>query len=167
MNIVLVGFMGTGKTVVAKRLSEKLNKKYISLDDNIVKRVGKPITKFFAENGESYFRKIEKEIIQEASFLENVVIDAGGGVVKDNENVENLKMNGMMVCLTATPEVIYNRTKYNSDRPLLNVTNPKKKIQRLLEQRAPFYEKTDYTIDTSTITVDEVAEKIIGLMNKT
>ncbi len=163
MNIVLVGFMGTGKTVVAQKLSEKLGRRYVCLDDMIEEKEGKAIVRIFEENGESYFRKVEKEVTMKASKLKDVIIDAGGGVVKDNGNVKNLKGNGIMVCLSATPEVIYERIKHEPHRPLLNVSNPKERIQKLLNQRAHFYAKADYTIDTSELTIDEVVNEIIDL----
>lgn len=166
MNVVLVGFMGTGKTVVAKRLAEKLNMRYISLDEEIVEREGKSINEIFEEDGETYFRKVEKEVTKEVSELKEVVIDAGGGVVKDNENISNLKKRGIMVCLTASPKVIYERTKQDDSRPLLNVENPKNKIKELLEKREPFYANADYTIDTSKLTINEVAKKVISIMKK-
>lgn len=163
MNIVLVGFMGTGKTVVARRLSEKFGRGYVCLDDTIEEIEGKSINRIFEENGESYFRKIEKEVTSKASKLKNVIIDTGGGVVKDNENIRNLKETGVMICLTATPEIIYERIKHEPNRPLLNVSNHKERIQKLLNQRASLYAKADYTIDTSELTIDEVVNKIINL----
>lgn len=165
MNVVLVGFMGTGKTVVAKGLSERLDRSYISLDERIVEREGKPINKIFEESGEAYFRDVEKKVTQDISKLEDVVIDAGGGVVKDEENVKSLKHKGIMVCLTARPEVIYERTKHDESRPLLNVNDPKTKIKELLEKRESLYSKADYTIDTSDLTIEEVIERVINIIS--
>jgi len=95
-----------------------------------------------------------------------VVIAAGGGVVLDNENIENLKANGVIICLNATPEDILERTKSYTHRPLLNVPDPLGKIRELLEKRAPYYKKADYEIDTSGKTLDEVLKEIKGITDK-
>jgi len=166
MNIVLVGFMGTGKTVVARRLSEILNKKYISLDDMIQEKESKSINDIFSQNGEPYFRKLEKDATKEASLLDGVVIDAGGGIVKDDENIKNLGRNGKIICLNAAPAVIYQRIKDQPHRPLLNVDDPMTRIKELLYERKEFYKKAHYTIDTSELSIDEVVERIIDLAKK-
>jgi len=159
-NIVLVGFMGTGKTAVAKLLARRLKMHYVCVDDLIEKHEGHPITDIFSASGEEYFRKIESEIIRDISDKSGQVIDAGGGAVLKEENVKNLKKNGILVCLTATPDVIYDRIKSQGTRPLLNVLEPKKKIQELLLKRAQYYAKADFTIDTSDLTVEQAVEKI-------
>jgi len=165
-NIIFVGFMGTGKTAIAKRLARRLKMKYISTDDIIEEREKRPINKIFTKDGEPYFRRIEKEVVKEASSMKNVVIAAGGGVVLDNENIENLKANGVIICLNATPEDILERTKSYTHRPLLNVPDPLGKIRELLEKRAPYYKKADYEIDTSGKTLDEVLKEIKGITDK-
>lgn len=159
-NIVLVGFMGTGKTAVAKLLSERLKRAYVSTDE-IVERVQKsPISEIFSKLGEDYFRRLEKQVAKEVSSLEGVVIDAGGGIVIKEENLKNLKKNGTIICLTATVDVILERTKGKKHRPLLNADDQKKKIEELLAGRAPYYAKADFTIDTSSLSVEDVAKKI-------
>lgn len=159
-NIVLVGFMGTGKTVVARRLAKELNMKYVSTDGLIEEKEKTPISEIFSEKGEGYFRKAEKNAVKEASSLENAVIDAGGGVVMDSENMENLKKEGTIICLWAEPEIILERTKKYTHRPLLNVGNPLAKIEELLAKRRPFYKKADYHIHTSKMPVEEIVHKI-------
>lgn len=161
-NIVLIGFMGTGKSVVGKRLAKQLNMKFISTDDIVEDREKRPITEIFVKSGEPYFRKIEKEVVREAANLENVVIAAGGGVVMDEENMANLKKNGVIICLDAAPDIIYERVKRYKHRPLLNVADPVAKIRELMASRAPFYAKADYQMDTSGKTVEEVAKEIIN-----
>ena len=166
MNIALVGFMGTGKTVVAKRLAKRLGMKYLDLDDVIESDDGRRISQIFAEDGESYFRSLEKKAARSVSKLGNQVIATGGGVVLDEENVRNLKQNGVMICLTATPEIIYARVKDAPHRPLLNIPDPVAKINELLDFRAPYYAKADFTIDTSKISVDEITDKILELIKR-
>ena len=160
-NIILVGFMGTGKTVVARALSEKLGMRYVSTDHLIEEKEKTSISDIFSKKGENYFRKAEKDVIKDVSLMENVVVDAGGGVVIDPENVEYLKKKGIIVCLGASPEVILERTKKYTHRPLLNVADPLKKIKELLTYRKPFYERADYHIYTLRMTLEEVVDEII------
>lgn len=159
-SIVLVGFMGTGKTAVAKMLADLIGKKYVSLDERIIKADGRPIKDIFSQEGEPYFRKIEKEIVKQVSREKGLVIDTGGGVVLDEENMEELRSSGVVVCLWAKPETIYERTSRYGHRPLLNVDNPMEKIKELLEYRRPFYEKADIHIDTDELNVAKIADLI-------
>jgi len=161
MNIVLVGFMGTGKTFVGKKLASRRAMKYVSMDDEIEKKEARSISEIFSKDGEPYFRKVEKEVAKELSGRDNLVIDAGGGVVLDEENISNLKANGKVICLNAEPAVIFKRTKKHKHRPLLNVSDPERKIKELLEHRARHYKMADIQIDTSHGDVDRVVNEII------
>lgn len=165
-NIVLVGFMGTGKTAVGKILAARLKKQRLCLDDMIEWKIGKPIVDIFEQDGEAFFRKVEKGIVKAASHDKDAVIDAGGGVVIDEENVKRLKAHGVVICLRARPEVIYERTKGLLHRPLLNTPNPVENIRVLLDQREQYYNRADYTIDTSELSPDEVVERIIDILEK-
>lgn len=160
MNIVIVGFMGTGKTAVAKKLAAKTGMKYVSMDRMIEEKEGRAISEIFSQSGEPHFRRIEKEIAKELSEKDNLVIDAGGGVVLDGDNISALKKNGKMICLTATPDAIYERVKRHTHRPLLDVPDPKKKIRELLDFRSPYYKKADVQIETSQKSIREVIEEI-------
>ncbi len=160
MNIVLVGFMGTGKTSVGKLLAQKAGMKYISTDEVIEDKERRSINDIFKKNGEPYFRRVEKEIVKKVSELDRFIIDAGGGAVLDEENVQNLKRNGRIICLEAGTDVILERTKRYRHRPLLNTDSPRAKVEELLKARAPFYAKADVSIDTTALTVEQVAEKI-------
>jgi len=164
-NIVLVGFMGTGKSVVGKRLAKELKMRFISTDDIIEDMEKRPIAEIFAKSGEPYFRKVEKEVISQAADSENVVIAAGGGAVLDEENIAILKKKGIVVCLNAAPEAVYERTKKHKHRPLLNVDDPVSKIKELMDKRAPYYAKADYQINTSGMSVPEVVKEIIKITN--
>lgn len=160
-NIVIFGFMGTGKTAVASFVAKRLHFSFIDTDALIEEKAGKTISKIFEEEGEEAFRRMEKEVIKEVASKEKCVIATGGGVVLDKENVEMLKKNGFLVCLFASPEKIYERTA-KEGRPLLK-GNKKKKILHLLKERAHLYEQFEHKIDTSSASVEEVAEKIISL----
>ena len=159
-NIVLVGFMGTGKTAVAKALASELKMQYVSVDALIEKKEGKSIKDIFSGSGEDYFRALEKEIVKEVSAGENQVLDLGGGVVLDADNMENLKRAGTVICLWATPEAIHQRTKDHGHRPLLNVEDPLGRIAELLEARKPFYRKAKIHIDTTDKNIPAVIEEM-------
>ena len=165
-NIILVGFMGTGKSVVGKFLAKKLNMDFVELDEMIETKEKMPIKDIFEKKGEPYFRLVEKEIVKEASLRKNIVISAGGGAVIDEENFNNLKSSGIVICLQACPETIIKRTKGLETRPLLNVPDPERKIEELLAKRAPYYKKADHCIDTDNLTIDQIAEKIKAISRR-
>ncbi len=166
-NIILVGFMGTGKTAVGKALARRFKMEFVDMDDLIEEREGMKIPDIFASKGEPYFRKVEKEVAKEASARSSLVIAAGGGVVIDEENVKNLRSSGVMVCLTATADKIFDRIKASTRRPLLNVSDPKEKISELLAKRAAYYTRADHRIDTSRLSVEEVVDKIFNIVQQT
>jgi shikimate kinase len=163
-NIVLTGFMGTGKSEAGKELSKVLGWKAIDVDTEIEKSQRMKITWIFKQFGEPGFRDIETEMIKKLSKNKNVIISTGGGAVLRQENMDALRENGVIICLTATPETILKRTSNNNDRPLLQVKEPLKKIRELLEFRMPYYEKADIMIDTEKKTPLEIAEEIIKLV---
>ncbi|MBU2540598.1 MAG: shikimate kinase [Candidatus Omnitrophica bacterium] len=165
-NIYLVGFMGTGKSAVGRKLANKIESKFVDLDHFIEKEQGRTIKDIFSRNGEFYFRTLEKEAVKEVCGLESVVIACGGGVVLDDENMQNLKGSGIVICLNSRPEVILKRCKGHAHRPLLNVDNPLLRIKELLSFRAPFYAKAQFSIDTSDLTVEESVEEIYKQINK-
>ena len=164
-NIIFVGFMGTGKTAVSKKVAEVFGKKYLSIDDEIEKSIGRSIKDIFSTDGEPYFRRLEKQMVEIASQKEDLIVDTGGGVVLDEENMNLLKKSGMVICLWSDVDAICERTYSCGHRPLLNVENPKKKIQELLEYRKPFYEKAEYHIDTSKISINEIVQKVKEIVN--
>lgn len=162
-NIVLVGFMGTGKTTIATALANKLGLQYVSTDSMIEKREKRTINEIFTKSGEDYFRDVERDVVREASGLENAVVDAGGGVVLRDENMAALKSTGVVICLTADADIVMERTKKYKHRPLLNVEDPKLRIKNMLAKRAPFYAKVDHTVDTGKFTARQVVDKIIEI----
>ena len=165
-NIILVGFMGTGKTTVGKLLAGKLGYEFIDIDEEIEKEQGVAIAHIFSELGEPYFRLLERDKLKELVGREGVIVSAGGGVVLDPRNVEDLKRAGTLVCLSASPEVIMKRVGGSTNRPLLRVPDPMAKIKELLEARAPYYRQADITIDTSGMTAAEAADEIIRLVGR-
>ena len=165
-NIVLVGFMGTGKTAVAKLLAQNTGMVYVSTDDLIEEKEKTTISNIFSKKGEEYFREIEKEVIHQVSEDNNQVIDAGGGVVINSENMAELRKNGVIVCLWASVETIYARTKKKSHRPLLKVEDPVSRIKELMDKRRQFYEKADYHIETSNLSLEETVEAVKNVKSK-
>ena len=163
-NIVLTGFMGTGKTAVGRELSRLLNMKLVDVDTEIEKSRQMTINEIFKQFGELRFREIETEMIRKLSERKDVIISTGGGAVLRQENVDVLREQGIIVCLMATPETILKRTSHSSHRPLLQVEDPFGKIKELLDFRRPFYEKADIMIDTDGKTPREIAEEIIDKM---
>jgi len=152
--------MGTGKTQIAKQLAHVLNVQYVSTDEAIESHEGKTISSIFAEEGEAYFRKIEKKIVKEVSEKQDRIIDTGGGVVLDEENMKNLKRGGIVICLWTEPREIHNRTKKHNHRPLLNTDDPVGKIKELLGIRKPFYKKAQFHIDTTNGSMQRAVDKI-------
>ena len=158
-NIVLVGFMGTGKTRIARDIARGSGMEYVSTDDLIETREGRSIKDIFSDEGEAYFRRVEKEVVAEVMSRSGQVVDTGGGVVLDGENMKTLLGNGTVICLWATPDVIYARTRAHGHRPLLNVDDPVGRIKELLSSRKAFYEKAEIHIDTSAKDPDRVAQE--------
>ena len=165
-NIVLTGFMGTGKSEVSRELSKVLGWDVIDIDTEIEKSQRMKITAIFKQFGEPRFRDIEAEMIKNLSKNKNVIISTGGGAVLRQENMDALRENGVIICLTATSETILKRINNNNDRPLLQVEDPLRKIQELLSFRMPYYAKADIMINTENKTPPEIAEEIIKKVNK-
>jgi shikimate kinase len=147
-NIVLVGFMGTGKTTVGKLLSEKTGMPLIDMDSIIVERAGKSINNIFAEDGEAHFRHLERQLVKELSATNGHVISTGGGVVLNPDNIADFEKTGLVVCLLADAETVLNRVRHDTSRPLL-AGDKEARIIQLLETRQPLYESIRHRIDTS------------------
>ena len=163
-NIVLVGYMGSGKTSVGKELAKSRGMKFIDLDAYIVEREGRSINDIFTYESEEYFRNVESEVIKEMSTISNTVISTGGGAVLRKENRDNLSKIGHVVYLKADPETILNRVKNDHSRPLLMTESEeelRKRINTMLDSRNPYYEIfADQVIYTDRLTPFEIAEII-------
>ncbi|MHA1276234.1 MAG: shikimate kinase [Candidatus Helarchaeota archaeon] len=169
-NIALIGFMGTGKTTIGKRLAVILNKEFYEMDEMIVEKARKSIPRIFSEDGEIRFRELEMQVCKDVSQQTNAVIACGGGVVLNKLNIDYLKLSSLVINLQASPEKIYERTMKDGKekRPLLNKPDPMGEIHKLLKFRAPFYyAATEHQIDTTQLTVEEVVQKIIEIYNST
>jgi shikimate kinase len=167
-NVALIGFMGSGKTAVGKILAEKLNKRFVELDSLIEQKAGKSIPQIFARDGEIAFRQLEIEITREVARGKNQVIACGGGIVLNKINIDRLKGEAVIVCLTASGAVILERTSAGkNERPLLKSSNKAATIGELLRFRKPLYERAaDITIDTSKRDINAVADEIIARLKE-
>ena len=163
-NIVLTGFMGTGKSEVARELSRLSGLRLIDIDREIESSQQRTISDIFRQDGEEYFRQIETAAIVHFSAIEGAIISTGGGAVLKEENLQALRVNGTIFCLTASPETILERTEGDTDRPLLPSEDRLEKIAELLASRRPFYERSGVMIDTEGKTPLEIAYEIMGNM---
>ena len=159
-NIVLVGFMGTGKTSIGRRISSQLRMRYVDTDEIVERDNRRRISDIFAEDGEAVFRELESEAVRKVSKLHNHVISTGGGVVLKEANMTELKRNGVIFCLTATAEEIYKRVGHQIHRPLLQDPDPLAKIQSMLADRRPYYAKSDHMISTTGRSFGEIITHI-------
>ncbi len=159
-NIVLTGFMGTGKSEVGRELAKLTGLRFIDVDAEIEKSEAMTVNEIFREHGEQSFRDAETEMIEKISQQQDVIIATGGGAVMRERNVGALRKTGIVVCLTATPETILRRTGRTNERPLLQVEDPLERIRDLLVLRTPYYEKADMVIDTEDKTPLQIAEEI-------
>ena len=167
MNIVLTGFMGTGKSKTGKLLSQRLKMRHIDIDELIEKGEKRKIHQIFQEEGEAYFRRVEKEAVAQIARVDGCVISTGGGVVLDKENMDFLRQKGLIICLHSNPETILSRTAKGENRPLLQgVSNPAERIRKLLNIRMPHYQQADLMIDTSGRSPEEVVETIVENLGK-
>ncbi len=167
-NLVITGFSGTGKSLVTKEVARRLNWDFLDTDDEIVRQTGKPITEIFRDDGEARFRELEHQAIRNACEQKQLVIAIGGGAIVDPRNYELLTETGLIICLEAKPEKIYERlfreaacNPETEVRPLLTVENPLGRISQLKAARQSHYAKADWTIHTDYLSIGEVAKEII------
>ncbi len=159
-NIVLTGFMGTGKSAVGQELSRLLGMQLIDIDAGIEEDQKMTINEIFRKFGEKYFRDVETRLIKRFAAGKNLIISTGGGAVLREENMEALRENGIIFCLDACPATILERTQRSQDRPLLKTEDPLARIKELLGFRRPFYEKAGTLIDTEGKTPLQIAKEI-------
>ena len=162
-NIVLIGMRGSGKTTIAKLLSQKLNREYLELDETMAKKIGMTIPEIVEKHGWDYFRDQESAIAEEVSLLENKIISTGGGVVTRSQNVAALKKNGILVLLNASVDVLSDRIGDDPNRPsLTNKKTRREEMEELLRQRKKLYEEAaDEIINTDKLSPDEIVNQIL------
>lgn len=159
-NIILTGMSGCGKTTTAKELVKVLKDYvYIDIDEEIEKHEGKSINRIFEENGEQYFRNIEKNFIKNVLKSNNMIISIGGGAFEDEENRDLMLSDAHVIYLSASAQTIYNRLKNTNDRPLLKDISPQK-IENIMSKRINNYKKAHITIDTDNKNIYNVVKEI-------
>jgi len=161
-NIILIGFMGTGKTVTGRALAERTGMELVDMDSLIETRQGKTIPEIFAQDGEPAFRALERQLVSELSTQSGLIISTGGGVVINPDNLTDFEKSGLMVCLTASPETIFHRLEKDTTRPLLS-GDKKQQIAALLEKRKPLYAAIAHQIDGDRLGPEERADAILNL----
>ncbi|MBN1875031.1 MAG: 3-dehydroquinate synthase [Anaerolineae bacterium] len=162
-NIILTGFMGTGKTTVGQEVARQLDRSFVDMDGEIELRAGKPISRIFAEDGEPAFREIEAILCAELSAQDELVIATGGGALLNPMNRKWLQRSGIVICLDAEPDEILRRVQDNETRPLLNVDAPQAEIARLLAERSEAYAVIPWHIETTGQSVDTIAAQVLTL----
>ena len=168
MRVILIGFMGVGKTTIGKKIAHKLNYRHIDLDTFIEKEQNSTISKIFSELGENKFRELEHFWLKEILNINNVIISTGGGTPCYLNNINLLLESGITIYLKSDPRIIFERLRLdNVDRPLLknkSETELKKYISKYLILRSPFYSKAKYTIEIENSSATEIADKINQLL---
>ena len=162
MNIVLIGYRGTGKSSVARILAARTKWPVVSTDLEIIRKAGMPVPEIIRKRGWDYFRDVESEICKQVGKKDRTIIDTGGGAVLRKENVESLRQRGRMFWLTAEVTTVMKRIKNNSDRPSLTEKKSYvEEVEEVLNERLPLYKAAaDHVIPTDDRTMEEVANEI-------
>jgi len=164
--VFLVGFMGSGKTSTARRLSELLGWRWVDLDAEIESAAGRAISGIFAEAGEAGFRLREREALIQWLTVDQAVVACGGGVVLDPRSLEDLLAQPWVYSLRVSPETVFQRVGADRNRPLLQGADPLSRIQELMEARRPLYDRFPCQIDTDGLRPSEVAARIFSDLRK-
>jgi shikimate kinase len=165
-NIVLFGFMGSGKSSVGRIVARTFGMELLEMDDEIERREASSINDIFGSRGEAYFRECERRLVEELAGREGLVISTGGGVVLDERNIRDLGRNGVLICLDASPRTVLERTRGEEYRPLLNTPHPLEKIRELLGRRQRFYDLVPNHVKTDGRTVGDVAGEVLAILGR-
>lgn len=160
-NLALIGFMATGKSSVGRWLARRLNFEFVDTDALIEARCNRRISEIFEQEGEPKFREYERDVVRDLAGLSRVVISTGGGLAANADSLAKLKEHALIICLWAGEETIWRRASRNTNRPLLQDTNPRARIQILLTARTPFYRQADIMVNTDFRSVKQVAEHVL------
>jgi len=163
-NIILTGFMGTGKTSIGRLMAERLRREFVDMDTVIEERTGRSIPQIFQEQGEAVFRALERELCRELAARSGLVIATGGGALVNAENRATLGATGDIICLRADPDVIMARVGASTNRPKLDGTDRRARIEALLDERAAAYDAIPLQLDTSQLSLAEAVERALALI---
>jgi shikimate kinase len=166
-NVILTGFMGTGKSTVGQRLAAELGREFVDMDTLIEVRESRPIHQIFAESGEAYFRQLEANLCRELAEQDGLVIATGGGVLVAEANLQVMEQSGLVICLDCDPAVLWQRIGQSEDRPMLAAQDEGRfaRLAALLEQRAPAYARIKHHLDVTYLSPEEAARRIGELAN--
>lgn len=160
-NLALIGFMGAGKSVVGRTVADLLHFEFLDTDQEIAERAGRSIAEIFAREGEATFRAWESQVVGELAVRRKTVISTGGGLPAQPGNLASLKTHALVVCLWASPEILYERVREHTHRPLLHQPDPLATIRTLFAAREPFYREADVLVNTEQRSVREVAAQVV------
>jgi shikimate kinase len=171
MNIILIGYRGSGKSTVGSKLAARLKMRFVDTDDLIEERQGVPINDIVKSHGWVHFRKLEKSIIEEISKGNNLIIAPGGGAVLGADNVKSLRRNGLIIWLKADRQTLLKRMNQdpgtNARRPTLTGKGTLEELEEVISTREPFYERaSEIQIDASKMDVDAVVESILTVLKE-
>lgn len=162
-NLVITGFMGTGKTSVGETVARRLSRPFVDMDAEIEARAGKSIRRIFEEDGEAAFRRLESALCKELSATTDRVIATGGGALVDAENRAALMRSGQVICLTIEPVEVLNRVGDDETRPLLNGSDPEGAVRRLMEARESAYARIPWQVETTGRSIEAVVDEVMKL----
>jgi len=166
-NIVLIGFMGTGKTTIGRLLASRLGRPFVDCDKKVEYESGMTVREIFEHYGEGFFREKEEDVIAKLSRYHNAVIATGGGVALSDASMRRLKRNGVLIALTASVETILERTGRRTTRPLLlDFSLREQVVNRLLHEREELYQKADFSIDTNSNSPQYVIAEIMRFLRE-
>lgn len=164
-NLILIGFMGSGKTSIGKRLASILNYDYFDTDQLIVEQTKMSIAQLIEQRGEAAFRKLESEVLENFLEKKNCVLSTGGGIVLHSKNQELLPQLGTLIWLHASPDVLFERATRQSHRPLLEVEYPRRTFHQLLTARLLLYESLSHVkIDTTKLSYQQTIEAVLKVL---
>lgn len=160
-NLALIGFMGTGKSTVGHGVAHQLGFDFVDTDRLVETSAGKSIADIFAQDGEAAFRELERRMVEDLAGRDRTVIATGGGLGANLDHLASLKRHALVVCLWTTADVIWERVRHQTHRPLLQVPDPQARIRELLAQREPFYRHADVLVNTGPRALREVVQHVI------
>lgn len=171
MNLVLIGYRGSGKSEVGRRLAARLKLTFVDTDDFIEERYGAPISAIVKSHGWGHFRKLENNVIEEISKKDHLIIAPGGGAVLDTDNVKALRRNGTIIWLKADRQTLLKRMNQDpgtdTQRPTLTGKGTSEELKEVMSLREPIYERvSEIQIDTSMLDAEAIVERILAIIDE-
>ena len=165
-NIVLVGFMGSGKSSTGRYVAERMGRPFLDMDTEIERREGRSIPDIFAKSGEPFFRELERNLVRELAAQSGLVIAPGGGIVLNPDNIRDFAATGLVINLRVSPEWVLKRVGQDPHRPLLQGADPLQRIRDLMEKRRALYAAVPYQLETDGLTPEAVGDQVLDLFRR-